>query len=286
MKKIVCLYSGEGTKSSESKSVLLKQSKYWSEIDTILSSKLGLNLEEIWKNEIDQHRCPYSPLLTVISQICLSDIWRQWGYQPDVVIGHSIGELTAAFQAGLYSLDDILLLTYQIGEVAANIDGVMLHGKLSDQQIDQLSVNLSSLNFVDDTKKHVTLSGYTDEMTNFMNKNSDFIKMRLPHPWHHPHYSKYIDKISIFKSNKTSDVNFVSGVTTDFENQLEDAHWRNWLTSTIDFIRSMQTIKEEYNQYQLEIIEIGFHPVLDKCCEIFKNYTYVSSMFRGEDEVK
>jgi len=286
MKKIVYLYSGEGTKSGESKSVLLKQSKYWSEIDTILSSKLGLNLEEIWKNEIDQHRCPYSPLLTVVSQICLSDIWHQWGYQPDVVIGHSIGELTAAFQAGLYSLEDILLLTYQIGEVAASLDGAMLHGKLSDQQIDQLSVNLSSLNFVDDTKKHVTLSGYTDEMTNFMNKNSDFIKMRLPHPWHHPHYSKYIDNISIIKSNKTSDVKFVSGVTADFENQLEDAHWRNWLTSTIDFIRSMQTIKEEYNQYQLEIIEIGFHPVLDKCCEIFKNYTYVSSMFRGEDEVK
>ncbi|MEE4602890.1 MAG: beta-ketoacyl synthase N-terminal-like domain-containing protein, partial [Desulfobacteraceae bacterium] len=132
----------------------------------------------------------------------------------------------------------------------------------------------------------VTLSGYPDEMTNFMNKNSDFIKMRLPHPWHHPHYSKYIDNISIIKSNKISDVKFVSGVTTDFENQLEDAHWRYWLTSTIDFIRSMQTIKEEFNQYQLEIIEIGFHPVLDKCCQIFDNHTYVSSMFRGEDEIK
>ncbi|MGD8295551.1 MAG: beta-ketoacyl synthase N-terminal-like domain-containing protein [Desulfobacterales bacterium] len=286
MKKIVFLYSGEGTKSGESKSVLLKQSRYWSEIDTILSSKLGLNLEEIWESEIDQHRCPTSPLLTVVSQICLSDIWGQWGYQPDVVIGHSIGELTAAFQAGLYSLEDILLLTYQIGEVAARLDGVMLHGKLSDQQIDQLSVNLSSFNFIDDTKKHVTLSGYPDEMMNFMKKNSDFIKMRLPHPWHHPHYSKYIDKIRMLKSNKTGDVKFVSGVTTNFENQLDDAHWRNWLTSTIDFIRSMQTIKEEFNQYQLEIIEIGFHPVLDKCCEIFDNYTYVSSMFRGEDEIK
>ena len=251
MKKIVYLYSGEGTKSGESKSILLKQSKYWSEIDTILSSKLGLNLEEIWENEIDQHRCPTSPLLTVVSQICLSDIWCQWGYQPDVVIGHSIGELTAAFQAGLYSLEDILLLTYQIGKVAASLNGVMLHGKLSDPQIDQLSVNLSSLNFVDDAKKHVTLSGYPDEMMKFMDKNSDFIKMRLPHPWHHSDYNKYIDNISIIKSDKTSDVKFVSGVTTDFENQLEDAHWRNWLTSTIDFIRSMQTIKEEYNQYQL-----------------------------------
>jgi acyl transferase domain-containing protein/acyl carrier protein len=286
MKKIIYLYSGEGTKNSESKPELLKYSKYWSEIDSILSSKLKLNLEEIWDNEIDKHRCPYSPLLTVVSQICLSDIWSQWGYKPDVVMGHSIGELSAAFQAGLYSLEDILFLTYQIGAVAANLKGVMLHGKLSDQQIDQLSVNLSSLNFVDGTKKHVTLSGYTDEMMNFMSKNSDFIKMRLPHPWHHPDYRQFIDKINIIKSNKISGSKFVSGVTTDFENQLKDEHWHNWLTGSIDFISSMQTIKKEYNPYQLEIIEIGFHPVLDKCCEIFNDYKYVSSMFRGEDEIK
>ena len=286
MKKIIYLYSGEGTKNSESKSKLLKHSKYWSEIDYILNSKLQLNLEQIWKNEIDKHRCPYSPLLTVVSQICLSDIWSQWGYKPDAVIGHSIGELTAAFQAGLYSLEDILSLTYQIGEVAANLDGVMLHGILSDQQIGQLSVNLSSLNFVADTKKHVTLSGYSDEMTDFISKNPDFVKMKLPHPWHHPDYNKFIDKINIFKSHKISDSKFVSGVTTDFENRLDDEHWRNWLTSPVDFISSMQTIKKEYNHYQLEIIEIGFHPVLDKCCEIFDNYKYVSSMFRGEDEIK
>ncbi len=286
MKKIIYLYSGEGTKNSESNPKLLKHSKYWSEIDSLLSSKLKLNLEEIWNNEIDKHRCPYSPLLTVASQICLSDIWSQWGYEPDVVIGHSVGELTAAFQAGLYSLEDILLLTYRIGEVAATLNGVMLHGKLSDQQIEKLSVNLSSLNFVSDTKKHVTLSGYADEMINFMSQNPDFIKMRLPHPWHHPDYTNLIDKINIIKSNKISDSKFVSGVTTNFENQLEDEHWQNWLTNPIDFIGSMQSIKKEYNRYQLEIIEIGFHPVLDKCCEVFDNYKYVSSMFRGEDEIK
>ncbi len=36
----------------------------------------------------------------------------------------------------------------------------------------------------------------------------------------------------------------------------------------------------------MEIIEIGFHPVFDKCCDIFDGYTYVSSMFRGEDEIE
>jgi acyl transferase domain-containing protein len=255
-------------------------------MDHILNTKLNLDLEEIWNNEIDKHRCPLSPLLTVVSQICLSDIWVQWGYKPDVVIGHSIGELAAAHQAGLYSIEEILLLTYQIGEVASKLNGVMMHGKISDQQIDQLPVHLSSLNFIDDSKKHVTLSGYADEMNNFINKNPEFVQMKLPHPWHHPDYRKFIDEIKKIQSKKTSDIEFVSGVTTNFENRLKDDHWNQWLINSIDFISSMQTIKKKYNDHQLEIIEIGFHPVLAKCCEIFDNYKYVSSMFRGEDEIK
>ena len=147
MKKIIFLYSGEGTSNRESSYKLLEHSKYWYEIRSILDSKLDLDLEKIWQNEIGKHRCPYSPLLTVVTQICLSDIWNQWGYAPDVVVGHSVGELSAAYQADLYSLEEILLITFQLGRIAANLNGLMLHGELSDQQINELTVNLSSLNF-------------------------------------------------------------------------------------------------------------------------------------------
>ena len=285
MKKIIFLYSGEGTSNRDSSYKLLAHSKHWTEIQSILDSKLELNLEEIWENEIGKHRCPISPLLTVVCQICLSDIWTQWGYKPDVVIGHSIGELTAAYQAGFYSLDDILMLTYQIGEAAAGLDGVMLHGRLSDHQINRLSVNQSSLNFMDGVQKHVTLSGYTDEMEVFLAENPNFVKMKLPHPWHHPDYGQYVDKINFIESNTADGIKFVSGVTTNFETKLKKDHWRNWLTHPVDFFSSIQAIQTEFNENDLEIIEIGFHPVLDKCCEVFDRYKYVSSMFRGEDEI-
>ena len=286
MKKIIFLYSGEGTSSSESSFKLLEQSKFWSEISSVLDSRFGLNLERIWKNEIGRHRCPYSPLLTVVAQICLSDIWKQWGYSPDVVIGHSIGELSAAYQAGLYSLEDILGLTFRIGEIAANLEGVMLHGALSNQQIRDLSVNLSSLNFKKGHLKHVTLSAYPDEAIEFLEKNPGFVTMRLPHPWHHPDYRKFKDKLVPIESEKIEDVRFVSGVTANFENELNSDHWKKWLVSPIDFIGSMQAVKNEFADDELEIIEIGFHPVLDKCCDIFDNYNYVSSLFRGEDELE
>ena len=286
MKKNIFLYSGEGTSNRESSFKLLEHSKPWPEIRSILDSKLDLDLEKIWQNEIGKHRCPYSPLLTVVTQICLSDIWSQWGYAPDVVVGHSVGELSAAYQAGLYSLEEILLITFQLGRIAANLEGLMLHGELSDQQIDELTVNLSSLNFKKGNQKHVTLSGYADEMVQFVKRHPDFVTMKLPHPWHHPDYHKFGDKLSPVRSKKINDIEFVSGVTAEFENQLDPDHWKRWLTGSVDFIGSMQAIKKKYNSDQLEIIEIGFHPVLDKCCDIFDNYQYVSSMFRAEDEIE
>ena len=285
MKKTVFLYSGEGTHSAETRFRLLKQSTPWPRVEEILSSKLGVNLEQLWHREIGRHRCPFSPLLTVVSQICLADIWRQWGYQPEVVIGHSTGELAAAYQTGFYTLEEVLLLAYRIGEVASHLDGVMIHGRLSDAQISNLTGIPSSFNFKVENGRHVTLTGYSADMDGFLREHPDFVKMKLPHPWHHPDYRRFSDQLAAIPSAAAAEGVFVSGVTTRFETRLDDAYWRKWLVSPIDFIQAVQTIKDRYGDHHIDFIEIGFHPVLEKCCEIFRDHTYVSSMFRGEDDI-
>ena len=182
MHNVVFLYSGEGTSDRDSSATLLKYSQRWADIAQILKSKLDIELETLWKAEIGTHRCPHSPLLTAVAQICLADIWTQWGYAPKAVVGHSIGELAATYQAGLYSLEETLLLAHRIGRITAMLEGVMLHGKLSEDQIAELPVHVSSLNFMDGDQKHVTVCGIGDEMTAFMEAHPHFVKMRLPTP--------------------------------------------------------------------------------------------------------
>ena len=191
MKKTIFLYSGEGTSSNETRFRILKHSALWSQIEDILRSKMSLDLEQLWNREIGAHRCPFSPLLTVVSQICLADIWQQWGYRPDVVLGHSTGELAAAYQAGFYTLEDVLLLAYRIGEAASHLDGAMIHGRVSDAQIADLPVTISSFNFVVENDKHVTLTGYAGEVDEFLREHPHFARMKLPHPWHHPDYRRF-----------------------------------------------------------------------------------------------
>ena len=41
-------------------------------------------------------------------QAGLAALWQSWGIVPDVVLGHSVGELAAAYCAGVYTLEQAL----------------------------------------------------------------------------------------------------------------------------------------------------------------------------------
>ncbi len=286
MPTVVFLYSGEGTSDRGTSAVLLKYSPRWKEIAQIVKRNLGVDLEAIWTEEIGTHRCPHSPLLTAVAQICLADIWTRWGYAPSAVIGHSIGELAAAYQAGLYTLEETLMLAHRIGNITAKLEGAMLHGKLTQTQIADLAVHLSALNFKDGDHTHVTVCGPEAQMAAFLKEHPDFVKMRLPHPWHHPDYGAFADQLDVPESRLSESISFLSGMTHRFENQLDEQYWKRWLTGTVDFIDAMQAMRQRFPDEGVQIIEIGFHPVLERCCAGFDRQAYASSMFRGEDNVR
>ncbi|MGI9537788.1 MAG: acyltransferase domain-containing protein, partial [Desulfocapsaceae bacterium] len=202
MKKTIFVYSGEGARSSESSSRLLQTSRRWNEIAEILKDRLNISLDEIWADHTNMHRCPHSPLITVAAGICLTDIWETWGYKPDIVLGHSIGELAAAYQAGMYSLEEILLLTYEIGRAAKNLEGMMLHGFQNEAEIGDLEVCLSSKNFLSDDRTHVTVSGGRNEMREFLDRHKNFTEMKPEHPWHHRDYQQFAATLTSSPSSK------------------------------------------------------------------------------------
>jgi hypothetical protein len=148
-----------------------------------------------------------------------------------------------------------------------------------------LPVRPSSFNFKVENGTHVTLSGYAGDMEKFLQDHPDFVRMKLTHPWHHPDYQRFRNRLTRITSSAVAEGAFVSGVTTRFETRLDDDYWHDWLVTPVDFVRAMQTINDRYADDHIDFIEIGFHPVLEKCCEIFRDYTYVSSMFRGEDDI-
>lgn len=45
-------------------------------------------------------------------QIALVALWRSWGIEPDAIVGHSAGEVAAAYVAGSLTWDDAVLVAF------------------------------------------------------------------------------------------------------------------------------------------------------------------------------
>jgi acyl transferase domain-containing protein len=72
-------------------------------------------------------------------QVSLAEVWRHWGIKPDVVIGHSMGEIAAATTAGALTLRDAAALVCRRSELLGTLDdpGAMVAVQLGENEARQ-----------------------------------------------------------------------------------------------------------------------------------------------------
>jgi phthiocerol/phenolphthiocerol synthesis type-I polyketide synthase C len=110
------------------------------DVAAIVSGEAG----EEWLERIDM----LQPALWAMS-LGLAELWREAGVEPDVVIGHSQGEITAATVAGILSYEDAALVMARRSAIARRTSG---HGRM-------LAVDLS----VEDAR--AALEGFEDQVS-------------------------------------------------------------------------------------------------------------------------
>lgn len=75
------------------------------------------------------------PLL-LTTQYAQAKLWRSWGLEPTAMIGHSMGEYTAAHLAGVFSLGDALTLVELRGKLFESLpEGAMLSVPVSEEEL-------------------------------------------------------------------------------------------------------------------------------------------------------
>jgi acyl transferase domain-containing protein len=113
--------------------------KAFDEAVRALDGQLRLPLKRvIWGDDADllQNTEFAQPALFAL-EVALAALWRQWGLVPDVVMGHSVGEITAAHVAGVLTLDDAARVVAARGQLMAGLPagGAMVAVAASEDEV-------------------------------------------------------------------------------------------------------------------------------------------------------
>ena len=231
-------------------------------------------LEELLRDEATSRvgEADLAQVTNFAIQVALADLWAEWGIKPDIVIGHSAGEIAAAHVSGALDLHDAALLAYHRSRLQARATG---KGKMLAAAIDRTqaaeiveasggSISLAAVN----APASVTLSGDADaleELRGSLDERQVFARMlQVAVPYHSAHMDQIRDELleslaSLSpKSASVPQISVVTGEPIDGA-ELGGAYWWRNIRQPVLFADGIEHLaQEEYTTF----LELGPHPVL------------------------
>ncbi|KAK0616599.1 KR domain-containing protein [Immersiella caudata] len=253
------------------------------------------------------------PLCTAI-QVALVQVLEHWGIRPAVTVGHSSGEIAAAYAAGLISAGDAIAAAYYRGRVTKDIttNGAMLAVGLGAEAVTHFTSRHGGKVVVacHNSPSSVTLSGDADviEQVRVELENAKIFArtVKTNGKAYHSHHmapvaEKYEKLIRAAKERWTFDelprpssAKMVSSVTNAVlpdTTVLDDSYWSSNLRNPVLFNQAVQTIltSPEFSELDL-FVEIGPHSAMSGPFKQIKaalgtqsKVDYLPTLLRGKD---
>ncbi|WP_442948492.1 aminotransferase class III-fold pyridoxal phosphate-dependent enzyme [Nostoc sp.] len=259
-------YVGMGRELYETERVFRKQVDYCCEF---LKSYLKLDLRtllypqtEATTQQLQQTHITQSAVFVV--EYALAQLWIAWGIRPNAMIGHSIGEYVAACIAGVFSLEDALILVANRGQLMQQLpSGTMMAVSLPEPKIQPMlgeKLSLAAINApdmcvvsgleeaVDDLQKRLTKEGV------------DYRRLHTSHAFH----SQMMDSILLPFQEQVSRISlnspkipFVSNVTGTWITPAQATDPKYWVKHLRQTVRFSEGIAELLQQPKRILLEIG-----------------------------
>lgn len=269
--------------------VLLRQYTNWSLWEELTTSQDRSRINE---TQIAQ------PAIFAV-QVALYSLWRSWGIEPDVIIGHSVGEVAAAHVAGVLSLEDAIQVIFHRSRVQAKAagKGKMLAVGLSSEEVASYlegyeeKVSIAAIN----SPNSVTLAGDSkalEEIAQSLEQKEIFSRLlRVEVPYHSPLMEPLKRELSSSLQAikpQTATIPLFSTVTSNKVEgpELNGDYWADNMRNPVLFAAVIdRLIQDDYELF----LELSAHPVLansiSEClAKAQKTGTVLPSLRRKEQE--
>lgn len=255
------------------------------------------------------------PACTAI-QLALTDLLQSWGVSPVAVTGHSSGEISAAYAAGVIPLEAAMAASYYRGlatvELRKNfpeLKGSMMAVGCTKEEMEPLISQLSNKNLriaCYNSPTSLTISGDTaaiDELQIIMEQKQLFNRKLLIDVAYHSHhmelvaenYRKALSELDLPNSTHVKFYSSLFGKIID-GSKLQASYWVDNLTKSVRFSEALSEMCEPVENFKTGVnmlIELGpssalggpVKQILKACGTNAMKIPYASALVRKRDAV-
>ncbi|MCX5016602.1 SDR family NAD(P)-dependent oxidoreductase [Streptomyces sp. NBC_00555] len=223
----------------------------WREIRAALDPHLRRPLAEVIDDPDALRRTEFTQPALFAFEVAVFRLLESWGLTPDLVLGHSVGELSAAHVAGVLSLEDACALVAARGRLmqARPDTGVMLALQAGEHEVAPLlsaRVHLAAVN----GPRSVVIAGDADAVAEVAGRFTGRRTKRLnvSHAFHSAHMDGMLDEFRSVAERLTFHPPRIALVTNLTGRTVTDCgpdHWVRQVRQPVRFADAIRTARGE-----------------------------------------
>jgi acyl transferase domain-containing protein/SAM-dependent methyltransferase len=268
------LFTGQGSEHGGMGLELLERNEAFraavERLESALGDSLGASLAAIWTNADGelQRASLVQPALYAYGW-AMSELWRSWGVEPTVVLGHSLGEYVAATVAGVMTPEEGMRLVAARGRLTEMLGepGGMVAVAASEEAVRGLLVEFHKLSIAAvNGPSSVVVSGRSVVIARFEERlKVDGLRhkrLRTTHGFHSAALDGMLDAFEAeaakvdFKVPEVRWISNLTGLAVGRDRPVDARYWRRHLRETVRFSDGLAAVGDAV------FVELGAEPHL------------------------
>jgi acyl transferase domain-containing protein/acyl carrier protein len=216
-------------------------------------------------------RTEYAQPALFAVEMGLARLWQSWGFEPDVVLGHSVGQYSAACVAGVFSLEDGALLIAERGRLFGSLPtgGRMVAVFADAERVESFTDEFPQLSVAAYNGANTVLAGPAEDLESVV---AALVADGVRCDWletSHAFHSALLDPVLDDFESYASQFNYSApqrvlvcnrtGAALGRNSKLDGPYWRRHARQPIEFAKSVGTLADLGCAM---LLEVGPQPVL------------------------
>ncbi|WP_102417082.1 type I polyketide synthase [Mycobacterium sp. 4858] len=276
--KTAWLFPGQGSQFAGMARELFETEPVFAEVMTRCAAVVDAVLEKPLLDVIFDPESPdtlrqtsYAQPALFAVEMGLARLWQSWGLEPDVVLGHSVGQYAAACVAGVFSLEDGALLLAERGRLFGDLPagGRMVAVFAAAERVEGFTDEFPRLSVAAYNGANTVLAGPADDLERVVaGLTADGVRcdwLDTSHAFHSALLDPALDEFEAYASRfefsapqRTLICNR-TGAALGRTAQLDASYWRRHARQPIEFAKSVSTLADLSCAV---LLEVGAQPVL------------------------